>query len=116
HEFGMKLSQEKSTLGQEQIEFLGHSISKEGVRPDKKKVEAITKMAMPHDARGIRRLLGMLNYYRRFVPEMAEYLTPLNTLLRKGQKIIITPEIEANVRKCMKRLQEKPESRIYTGT
>ncbi|MGR0227404.1 reverse transcriptase domain-containing protein, partial [Klebsiella pneumoniae] len=67
-QFGLKLSPEKSILGQKQISFLGHVISAEGVRPDGKKVEAIGKMGMPNDVKGIRRLLGTLNYYRRFVP------------------------------------------------
>ncbi|MGR0295394.1 hypothetical protein ACUWCL_28535, partial [Klebsiella pneumoniae] len=53
------------------ISFLGHVISAEGVRPDGKKVEAIGKMGMPSDVKGIRRLLGTLNYYRRFVPDPA---------------------------------------------
>lgn len=107
-EFGLKLSDEKSLLGKGQIKFLGHTISEEGVRPDKSKVEALQKMAIPRDVKGIRRLLGSLNYYRRFVPEMAEYLVPLNNLLKKGRKVIVTAEIETNIRKCIKRLQEEP--------
>ncbi|MGR0202251.1 reverse transcriptase domain-containing protein, partial [Klebsiella pneumoniae] len=67
-QFGLKLSPDKSILGQKQISFLGHVISAEGVRPDGKKVEAIGKMEIPKDVKGIRRLLGTLNYYRRFVP------------------------------------------------
>ncbi|WP_445972465.1 hypothetical protein, partial [Klebsiella pneumoniae] len=65
-------------------------------------------MAVPRDVKGIRRLLGSLNYYRRFVPEMAEYLVPINNLLKKGRKIFVTPEMENNFRKCMARLQEEP--------
>ncbi|MGR0202338.1 hypothetical protein, partial [Klebsiella pneumoniae] len=85
-----------------------HTISGDGVIPDPNKVEAITNMAIPKDVKGIRRLLGTLNYYRRFVPEMAEYLVPLNNLLKKGAKFVITPEMEDNIRKCMRRLQEEP--------
>ncbi|MGR0202213.1 hypothetical protein, partial [Klebsiella pneumoniae] len=91
-QFGLKLSSQKSLLGQSQINFLGHTISGEGIAPDKGKVEAISRMVIPRDVKGIRRLLGTLNYYRRFIPEMAEYLVPLNNLLKKGVKITITPD------------------------
>ncbi|MGR0243415.1 reverse transcriptase family protein [Klebsiella pneumoniae] len=67
-DFGLKLSREKSLLGHDQLNFLGHNISREGVKPDATKVEAISKMEVPKDVKGIRRLLGTLNYYRRFVP------------------------------------------------
>lgn len=107
-QFGLKLSEEKSIIGQKEIKFLGHSISEQGVRPDSQKVEAIQRMAMPTDVKGIRRLLGTLNYYRRFVPEMAKYLVPLNNLLKKGQKIRITPATEENIRECMRWLQKEP--------
>lgn len=107
-QFGLRLSEEKSILGEQRINFLGHTISAEGVRPDAQKVEAIGKMAIPTDIKGIRRLLGTLNYYRRFVPEMAKLLVPLNNLLKKGNKVAITPEIETNIRKCLSFLQKEP--------
>lgn len=106
--FGLKLSEEKSLLGRDSIKFLGHVISREGVRPDPQKVDAIRKMTIPRDVKGIRRLLGALNYYRRFVPDMARYLTPINDLLKKGRNIEITPVMEDNIRKCMRKLQEEP--------
>lgn len=107
-EFGLKLSSEKSIIGHKQINFLGHTISKEGIRPDAEKVAAIERMALPRDVKSIRRLLGTLNYYRRFVPEMAEHLVALNNLLKKGKTVKISPEIEENIKWCTRKLQEKP--------
>lgn len=106
--FGLKLSSEKSLLGQARINFLGHIISSDGVRPDRSKVEAIQRMAIPRDVKGIRRLLGSLNYYRRFIPEMADRLVSINNLLKKGSKVVITPAMENNIRQCMDRLQCEP--------
>lgn len=120
--FGLRLSTEKSILGQGEIKFLGHTISKAGVSPDKNKVEAIQRMAIPRDVKGIRRLLGSLNYYRRFVPEMAECMVPLNNLLKKGSKLVITPAMENNIKRCMARLQDEPVlafpdfSKLFTVT
>ncbi|MGR0317640.1 reverse transcriptase domain-containing protein, partial [Klebsiella pneumoniae] len=74
--FGLKLSAEKSLLGKGEITFLGHTITKEGVKPDKSKIDAISRMAVPRDVKGIRRLLGSLNYYRRFVPGPSPPLLP----------------------------------------
>lgn len=107
-EFGLKLSKEKSLLGRDEIAFLGHVVSREGVRPDRSKVEAINRMAVPTDVKGIRRLLGSLNYYRRFVPDMAAHLVPLNNLLKKGSKVVVTPDIEEKLRRCMDALMREP--------
>nr|XP_014276663.1 uncharacterized protein LOC106681054 [Halyomorpha halys] len=72
-------------LGQEEINFLGHSISREGIKPHVRyKVEALKNMLVTRDVKGIQRLMGALNYYRRFVPEMADHMVPLNNFLKKG--------------------------------
>lgn len=94
----LKFSREKSRRRQEQINFLGHIISWKGVKPGLSKVEAIKKMKIPQDVKGIWRLLLTLHHYRRFIPEMAEYLIPLNNLLKKGMKVTVAPVMEDNIR------------------
>lgn len=81
-----KFSTEKSLWELNEINFLGHTI---------RKVDPIHKMAIPRDVGGIR----SLNYYKSFVTEIAECLVPLNNVLKKGIKVVVTPAIENNIRR-----------------
>lgn len=85
-------------FGREEVEFLGYSITGEGTRPLPARVQVIRDYQMPKTARDLRRYLGMLNFYRRFLPGAAETLAPLNDLLRNNMKgkapITWTPQAE----------------------
>ena len=78
---GIILNKDKCVFCSPKIEFLGHEVSKEGVRPLQGKVEAIRNFPQPKTVKQLRRFLGMINYYRRFVPNAARTLQPLEHLL-----------------------------------
>jgi hypothetical protein len=59
---GLRVNAEKSTFCAEEIEYLGYWISKSGIQPIPKKVEAITNMVHPTTHRELRRFIGMVNY------------------------------------------------------
>ena len=84
-EYGLKLNDSKCSFAQEEVTFLGHAISKHGLRPLTDKVEAIANIQPPSTLKELRALLGALNYYRSFIPNIAETLAPLYDLL-KGPK------------------------------
>ena len=64
------------------MEFLGHHITAEGAEPLQQKVAAIAEFQRPQDAKGMQRLLGMINFYRRFIQGAAGILRPLTDTLR----------------------------------
>lgn len=66
------------------ILFLGHEISKNGIKQDPEKLRAIENLPVPTDAQGVKRVMGLLNYYRRFVPRFAIISEPLTNLTRKN--------------------------------
>ena len=66
--------------------FLGHVISKEGVRVDPNKVEAVSNWPRPANVTEIRSFLGMAGYYRRFVKDFFRISAPLTWLIRKQVK------------------------------
>ena len=78
-ENGLTINKEKSILGESSVSFLGHMVSKNGITPMPNKVEAITNYPEPKDRAALQRFLGMINYYRRFIPNAASILTPLCT-------------------------------------
>ena len=61
---GMKVNASKTFFGKEQLDYLGYTISKKGISPITKKVDAIRKIAPPKTRRQLRSFLGMVNYYR----------------------------------------------------
>ena len=82
---GLKLNKKKCEFGVDEIEFLGHIISKDGIRADPKKVKAITEMPEPTNVAELRRVLGMINFLGRFLPNLSEVLKPVTELLEKDK-------------------------------
>lgn len=80
-EYGMVINTSKCIFGAKEVTFLGYRISAEGTSPLPEKVEAIKKYPAPKTVRELRRFLGMLNFYRRFIPDAAQHQAPLNALL-----------------------------------
>eukprot|EP01069_Polyplicarium_translucidae_P011164 Polyplicarium_translucidae@DN3595_c0_g1_i1.p2 len=56
----------------------------DGIRPDPKKVEAMRNLPVPTDVPSLRRFVGTVSYFRRFIPRAADILVPLVRLFRKG--------------------------------
>ena len=79
-QYGMLINPEKCALGQETLTFLGYRIDASGIAPPPERVKAIAEFPIPQTARSLLRYLGMLNYYRRFIPDCAQILQPLNKL------------------------------------
>ena len=82
----LKLNQSKCELRKRRIEFLGHIISEEGVSPDPAKLEAILNMPDPSDITELRRLLGLINFLGRYVPNLSSVLRPVTELLEKDKE------------------------------
>ena len=83
---GLTVNPKKVKFAQTQISFLGHLISYKGVTVDPERTQGIRDFLPPKDAKGIGRFVGMVNLYRRFIPNAAEIAAPLNELHKKGAK------------------------------
>lgn len=68
------------------VEYFGHVITSKGLEPLASKVAAIVDAPTPHDVSGLKSLLGLVNYYGKFLPDLASTLAPLYKLLQKGDK------------------------------
>lgn len=68
------------------VEYLGHVISLAGLAPAPHKVEAVLKGPKPQNKKELQSYLGLINFYRTFLPNLSSHLQPLHLLLRDGQQ------------------------------
>eukprot|EP00731_Ephydatia_muelleri_P017292 Em0010g390a len=81
---GLRLKLTKCSFMLPSVEYLGHIISSEGIRPTEEKTRAIVEAPMPLNVSQLRSFLGLLNYYGKFLPHLSSVLAPLYVLLKKN--------------------------------
>jgi len=106
HKFQVKLS--KCSFAKQQLTYLGHIVSSEGVATDPTKIESIKNWPRPANVKDLRSFLGMAGYYRRFVAQFGIISKPLTNLLRKGTLYVWTPETETAFQALKKALISAP--------
>ena len=80
----LKLNKTKCHIKQPEISYVGHTLTKDGLKPDLKKTEAITAMPIPKNREELQRFLGMLTYLAKFIPNLSQVASPLRKLLEKN--------------------------------
>ena len=83
---GVKINAQKSTFFTNEVHYLGYVFSSNGVYPSKDKIRAITDCPPPADLKQLQAFIGLANFYRRFIPNFSDLLSPLYKLLKKGTK------------------------------
>ena len=107
---GLKLTIEKCLFGVRQVEFLGRTISPEGISPQaRKNKNFLDKLTFPKSKKALQRYLGFVNYYRNYIPRMAEKLNPFYKLLKTEVPINITSELKETFDSVNKALSEACE-------
>ena len=82
-EAGLKVNASKSKIARTELEYLGYWITRNGIKPLNKKVEAINNLAPPKTRKELRSFIGLINYYRDLWPKRSETLAPLTALTSK---------------------------------
>uniref|UniRef100_A0A669DC14 Gypsy retrotransposon integrase-like protein 1 n=1 Tax=Oreochromis niloticus TaxID=8128 RepID=A0A669DC14_ORENI len=84
-EYGLRVRKEKCDFFQSSVEYLGHVIDANGLHTAPSKITAIVDAPPPQNVSQLKSFLGLLNYYGRFIPNLASLLKPLHNLLRKEE-------------------------------
>jgi len=85
--YGVSLNPKKSLFGLEEGKLLGHIISKDGIRIDSERIQAILQIPYPRNIKELQAFLGKINFLRRFIPNLAELIRMLNKMLKKDAKV-----------------------------
>lgn len=107
-ECNLKLQPEKCNFLRREVIYLGHLITGEGIRPDPEKITCIQALAAPKNPKGIKSFLGMIGYYRRFIPDFAEKAKPLTSLLKKSIKFHWSLECEKGFQDLKREITKYP--------
>jgi transposase InsO family protein len=79
----LKLKPSKCSFASKRMDYLGFIVDQDGLHPDPAKIEKMVSYPRPKDVKGVQRFLGLVNYYRKFVPHFASIAKPLYRLLEK---------------------------------
>ena len=82
----LKLNSKKMSLKKTEVKFMGHVISRDGLKPDPDKVKAVKDMPKPTCKQETLSLLGFINYLAKFLPRLSETAQPLRDLTVKNAK------------------------------
>ena len=93
-EHGLKLKPSKCHFLQDEIAFLGHEISAEGMKPGTANLKAIAEMALPKTYTEIRHFTGMMGFFRRFIKGYSKIAKPLNNFLEGEASKLKAEEVE----------------------
>ncbi len=77
------LKRSKCRFGERQVQYLGHTVSAEGVAMDEHKIQAIGAWPLPRSVRAVRSFLGLAGYYRKFIKDYGAIAAPLTALLKR---------------------------------
>ena len=107
HKMGMKVNLMKTEFFKQELEYLGYLLTRHGIKPMPKKVEAIQRIKPPKTKRQLRRFLGMINYYRDMWKRRSHILAPLSALISKTVKYKWTEKEQRAFEEAKRMLQKE---------
>jgi hypothetical protein len=91
-----------------EVSFLGHMISSEGITVDPSKVRDVLDWEPPKYVHQVRSFFGLTGYYRRFIPNFSKILKPVTELLKNGTKYVWSKECDEAFQTLKKLLITSP--------
>ncbi|XP_072177830.1 uncharacterized protein [Diadema setosum] len=102
----VRVKPQKCEFFKDSVEYLGHRVDKDGLHPMKCKVDAIKNAPTPRNISELRSFLGLVQYYGKFMQNLATILHPLNELLKNDVPWRWTRECEEAFKLCKSQLAE----------
>ena len=104
----LKLNPKKCELFREEVLYLGHMVTEEGISTEPSKVEAVTTWPTPKNKRDLRAFLGLCSYYRKFIKSFADIAGPLYKLTEKQTVFAWTEQCNDAFDELKRRLTTAP--------
>ena len=107
-EADLRLKMEKCNFLKIHIQYLGHLISGEGIEPLPEKLESIKQMPAPTTPKEVKQFLGLIGYYRKFVPRFADISRALTALTKKNAEFKWTEQCQKSFELLKEALMKEP--------
>ena len=95
---------DKCEFLRKEVQYLGHVVTSEGVKPNPDKISVIQKFPIPRTQKYIKSFLGLLGYYRRFIKDTK----PMTACLKKDTKIVHSSAFLSSLEHCKQLLMTAP--------
>lgn len=112
-ESGLKLNRDKCEIERTQIKYLGHIISEMGISPNPERVKPIKELLAPTNEKKLRRVIGMINYLGRFLPDLSTTMKPISDLLKSDVAWLWGPSQQEAFNKIKDMLTKSPVLTFY---
>lgn len=109
----LRLNSSKMNLRKSEVRFMGHLITKDGLRPDPEKVRAVQEMPKPTSKKELLSLLGFVNYLSKFLPRPSEVVQPLREMTAKEAKFIWSLQHETAFQEVRELVARHPVLKYY---
>ncbi|KAK3105335.1 hypothetical protein FSP39_022873 [Pinctada imbricata] len=105
---GLKLNPFKCKFAQTECIYLGHLVTKDGLSPPPDRIDAIKNYPIPSSAKQLRSFLGLMGWFRKYIPDFASIADPLYFLLKKGVQFRWSDEHQTSFDKLRDLLVNSP--------
>lgn len=112
-ERNLKLNKKKIRFKMASVAYMGHILTPEGLAPDPEKVRAVQEMPRPLDAQGVQRLLGVVTYLAKFLPQLSTICEPLRRLTDREARFDWMPHHDEALASIKRLITEAPVLRYY---
>ena len=110
---GATINKEKSTFFKTHVEYLGHTIDSEGITPVLRGLDALEKLKTPKTIRNVMQLVGILNWFRKYIPNLSKDIAAITDLLsgqnNKKDKIKWNKEHQSTLESIIEYLKSGPK-------
>ena len=97
HENDISCSPTKTEIAYSEVEYLGHRLSADSVRVSEKRIEAIGKILPPKNIKALQRLLGMFDYWKKYIESYSKHTYNMRQLLKKDVPFVWTKQCQAEL-------------------
>ena len=112
-EINLTLNESKCEFGTTEVVYIGHKLTAQGVKPDESKVDAINKMPQPTCKKDAERLLRMVNYFAKFIPQMSMITDPIRKVMKSDVEFKCGKQQEEAFRQIKEILTAAPVLAYY---
>ena len=109
----LRLNKKKTHIGKSEVPFVGHTVTKEGLKPSADRVNSITQMPEPKDVKERETVLGIISYVSKFIPNLSQLNAPLRRLRNQDVEWRWGNEERQAYQKIKEALSNEPVLKYY---